>query len=343
MNFRITTSSVMRNYKSKLMNSYNNLYKAQEKVLTQRQFNSYAEDPASATQAFKLRRIYSSSNDQLKNVNSLINKFESAWTSVGEVSKLVSDSANDIMLRGTNEPDASARKALGQALDANAEAIIQTLNTRYGDTYIFAGTDGRNTPFSWGASGELLYRGINVNDTNADVQKQLQEMCDGAIYVDVGSGISNNADGSLNTATAFDSSISGLSILGFGVDADGDPQNIVSMIKELAAIYGRCDSGTGEYASKADSDAASRLLGKLQEGHADIVNEYTALDGDAQFLKTTQSRLSTYINTVNEQIIAVEDCDLAEATTEFEWAKYCYQAALQAGQTVISQSLLDYI
>ena len=49
---RVTTNGTLRGYRSSLMRSTNNLNAARDKVLTQRNFNSFAEDPTAATQAF---------------------------------------------------------------------------------------------------------------------------------------------------------------------------------------------------------------------------------------------------------------------------------------------------
>ena len=51
MSFRITTNMMMNSYRYNLMGSTNRLSDARDKVLTQRTFNSYAEDPAAAAHA----------------------------------------------------------------------------------------------------------------------------------------------------------------------------------------------------------------------------------------------------------------------------------------------------
>ena len=56
---RATTGGVLKSYRRNLMNSFIARNKAQDTVLTQRNFNSYAEDPTSAARAFKLRKALS--------------------------------------------------------------------------------------------------------------------------------------------------------------------------------------------------------------------------------------------------------------------------------------------
>ena len=46
---------------------------------------------------------------------------------------------------------------------------------------------------------------------------------------------------------------------------------------------------------------------------------------------------------LQEQYSALEDVDMADAITSFVWAQYCYNAALKAGNSVLSESLMDYL
>ena len=86
---RVTTNSTLRNYKSSLLRASGNVDSAINKVLTQRNFTSYAEDPAAASQAFRIRRAFARNSDYLTNTNSLISKFEAANSAAGTVKKAV--------------------------------------------------------------------------------------------------------------------------------------------------------------------------------------------------------------------------------------------------------------
>lgn len=454
---RVTTNGVLRGYKSQLNRSSNNLNDARNKVLTKRNFNSYAENPAAATKAFQLRRAYSRASDQIGTSTTVINRFESAWTSMGAVAKELygQSSALSADLEAENDPTGSARQALAQALKASAESIVQDLNVKYGDSFIFAGADGLNVPFSWSSDGKLLYRGVSVDgvksmeepkiptlsvtipysstqgsppaqgdelknqtveielyktgangavpeaksiaeiktelankiadlnnnkdpndsgeyqtvalsaaqetaipqmqtkynaDTNAYTANQkavaeanqlLQALSKETNYADVGLGLQENMDGSLITSSAYNYAIPGLDMLGFGMDEDGDPKNVVSIVMRLSEIYGNCDSNGGF--ADGEEEEANRLLDKLQASTDSVQNKYVELDGKAKFLKTNKSRLEDYANTLNEEILSIEQVDLADAITEFSWAQYCYNAALKVGNSILSQSLIDYM
>ena len=74
-----------------------------------------------------------------------------------------------------------------------------------------------------------------------------------------------------------------------------------------------------------------------------LTNRYTELDATASYLKSNQSLLEDRSYTLKEQISNLEDVDEAEAITAYEWAQYCYDAALKAGQSVMSGTLMDYL
>lgn len=345
MSLRVTTNGALYAYKSNLMRSRNKLNSATEQVLTNRNFNSYAEDPASASQAFQLRRSLWRTTAQVTNNNAVANKYNTAWEAVDNVvNDLGSDLANVSALRGITDSTASGRQSLGQTLKSTADAVLKTMNAKYGDTFVFAGADGLNVPFSWAADGTLQFRGVNV-DAASDTEdyESLKSMAGEATYVDIGLGLQEADDDSLIESSAFNSSLSGLTYLGYGMDEDGDPKNIVSIMKQLGNLLSNCDANTGKYASDADEEAANRLTDKLQTALSNLSVQHTELDSQVTFLNTNVTRLESTQDTLNEQITSIEDCDSADAIKDMAWAQYCYNAALRVGTSILSQSLLDYM
>ncbi|MGE4275699.1 MAG: flagellin [Lawsonibacter sp.] len=345
MSLRVTTNGSLHIYKSNLMRSRNTLNSATEKVLTNRNFNSYAEDPAAASQAFQLRRSMWRTTAQITNNNSVINKFNTAWEAIDDVvNDLGDDLANVSALRGLTDSTASGRQSLGQTLLSTADAVVKTMNTTYGDNFVFAGADGLNVPFTWGDDGTLQYRGVSVDaESTADGYGSLAAMAGETTYVDIGLGLEEADDGSLIESSAFNSALSGLTYLGYGVDEDGDPKNIVSIMKQLGTILSNCDSDTGDFASTKAEEDANRLTDKLQTALSDLSVQQTKLDSQATFLNSNVTRLESTKDTLNEQLTGIEDMDSADAITSMAWAQYCYNAALQVGTSVLSQSLLDYM
>lgn len=449
---RSTTNGVLKGYRYNLQRSMYTLNKARDTVLTQRTFNSFAEDPATAVRTFQMRRSFQRTNSQYDVNESVVRKYNQAWSSMArvkeDVNTRIDDSAYTDVLRGINDPTASGRNALGQSMKALAKSIVQTMNCRYGDNFVFAGADGLNVPFTWDEeTGALRYRDIPVDAavpevamsdgkpipvnanreyddslaeedinylvtenaariskadytaavnagtapfvlkdaagnpvvftedgkidntnpptgthylvidddaatvTKADYDKAVrdQESLDylsgqEVKYADIGLGLQEE-NGEIISSSAFDVALQGINFLGYGVDEDGDPKNIVSIISRMGDILLNCDPTTGAFAEDREDERAEfqRLAGKFEDAAAYVTDQYIALDTEAGFLKSNQTQLKNNAYNIEEQFLGIEDVDLADAISAFSWAQYCYNAALKVGNSILSQSLMDYI
>ena len=58
---------------------------------------------------------------------------------------------------------------------------------------------------------------------------------------------------------------------------------------------------------------------------------------------SNSERLSEQKNTLNEQVLDIEQVNLADAISTFSWDLYCWNAALKIGNQLLSQSLIDYM
>lgn len=165
MGFRITTNMMMNSYRYNLQNNTQKLADSRDMVLTHRNFNSYAEDPASATRAFRLRRSYTRTVNQLNNAKDCYGKFNTAWNNLGEIiTNLQNPLAKVSSITGTNGTAGESRSALAQVLRETADSVVHSMNAQLGEQFVFAGVDGMNVPFTWSEDGTQLYfRGVNVN------------------------------------------------------------------------------------------------------------------------------------------------------------------------------------
>ena len=60
--------------------------------------------------------------------------------------------------------------------------------------------------------------------------------------MDIGIGMKLDENFQVEPSSAFNSSLSGLDILGYGTDADGDPRNLVNLITSLIVYAGHIRS-----------------------------------------------------------------------------------------------------
>ena len=439
---RSTTGGVLRSYRSNLMHSFITLNKSRDTMLTQRNFNSYAEDPAAASRAFQMRRSLSRVESQYSVNNAVWAKYDTGFSAITGVQNLVKSRnegdnavAWDAVLRTLNDPSGDSRTALGKVLNQIADTVVQNMNTKDGETFIFAGADGLNVPFSFDASGKLLYRGVPVDAAVPDVLKdaasgiikvnaqgevdpagtdylktagtsvitvadynqagpdapnvlknadqtlyqvdkdgkpdpaggyylvvdnppetisqadyeqagkdveKLKYMTEKeATFVDIGLGMKENGN-QLIESSAFNSALQGVTFLGYGVDDEGDPKNIVSLLKKMGEL---CSTYKDEPWTTENQhyQEVNRLAGKLEDAMKRLDAEYTDLSAATVKVKNNGELLEESAYNLQEQIAAEEDVNMAEAISSFVWAQYCYNAALKVGNSILSQSLMDYL
>jgi len=377
MGFRITTSMMMSTYKFNLMNSTNRLSDSVDKVQTKRNFNSYAEDPAAATEAFRLRRNWYQASSQLDNTDTVYNKYNTAWHNLAGIIKDLSDANGRVSaIRGNNGTAGESRTALAQVLRETGDSVIQAMNQKVGDQFIFAGNDGLNAPFSWTTDTQgnkiLCYRGINVNSQNEADKERLAEMSEEHIDIDMGMGLKEDDNDELINGTAFNAALCGLDFVGYGIDKDGDSQNLALVMRELADVFETWDEDgqrylpeeyrdmkyadlknlmendedvkkeIEDYHSKQEAKAL-RLMDKLNAAQEHITEKYVELNANSTYLQTNSSMLTSQKTDLNIQILDVEQIDLADAITQLSYDQMCYNAALKIGTQLLSQSLIDYM
>ena len=206
---------------------------------------------------------------------------------------------------------------------------------------VMRGTKADGSPLDPPATNEeKAWAAYHVDQ--GDVRK-LKAMSEEQVNVDLGMGLLEDADGKLVPGTYFNRALPGINMLGYGLDADGDPNNICMMMKKLGEIYERCDENTGKFANDQDEADANRLLTKLKGGVDYVTGQYVEVDTKGAFLQQNETRLKLQGDYLGEQRAQLEDVDLADAITQFSWDYYCYSAALKVGTQLLSQSLIDYM
>lgn len=491
---RTTTIGTLKNYRYDLNSSNNTFAKSMNKVITRRNFNSYAEDPALATRCFQMRRSFLRTSTQLTINESIRHKYDVAWSALDNISQdidtVAKDTAFTSILTGLNQPDASGRNALGQSMAAKAKSIIQTMNGRYGESFVFAGADSLNAPFTWEAkrnpnfldetpdptnpdharafqymadpnktgdaailytedptkaqtvaeknefydedytkeidakvaagtaTGEelrdprygiyvrpdrsgtnveaeanqapvenpdydpywnckylkedgtgtndetkaasaLYFRGVAVDSTDpADLEKMDYFTKGEKKYLDVGLG-HKEQDGEAISSTVFNSALQGIYYLGgYGTSMQkatvgtGDtayeverevPNNMVSIMNRMSEILLRCNTDDGDWASTEDEEEFMALAAKFEDTASVIKQRWDEMDTKSSFLRDNTDFLTDTADSISQQFMALEDADPAAAISEYMFARYCYDAALKVGNSILSQSLMDYM
>ena len=174
---------------------------------------------------------------------------------------------------------------------------------------------------------------------NKDVANQLKynTYMNEHSYRDIGFGMKEE-NGQIVSTSAFDAAVNGLQVFGHGVDEDGLPNNIVALAQELSNLLGL------ESIEGADLEKFGKIIDKFPQAHSDMVdNGLAALGTKAKFLENTHDLLTETSQILNEQISNLDFCDPAEAITNLMWSQYTYNATLKVGNTLLSNSFIDFM
>ncbi len=169
---------------------------------------------------------------------------------------------------------------------------------------------------------------------------KLEYLADEKYFVDIGLGFKENIKGELIEASGFNAALNGLTYLGYGVDEDGDPKNIYSIVQKLSDIAARAQDRPW---TEADYNEFYELTGKLEDHSSEFNTQFINTDASTTKLKNNLELLEESFYTLQEQYSELEDVDMADAITSFIWAQYCYNAALKVGNSILSESLIDYL
>jgi len=328
---RITTSQMLRNYQSNLSKTNYELNSSREKVLTKRNFNRISEDPAAASKAFKLRKEYLQNEDYLENVKSVISHFDAVESSAMQMNDIVKE-ANSLILEGINGSSShEQRKTIAISLRKMQESLVLSANSKFGDTFLFGGQNTSSIPFEL-KDGKLFYFGNDVASADPDVQKKLEDMSNENILVDLGFGLTSDA-GKIVNNSAFNTAFSGLNVLGFGTEAGVD-KNIVNLLGQFADELEK---------PELDDAKIKELTNQFDISKNEMLDFVTVLGTKSKFLEETESRLTDNKLTLNEKIVSLENVDLSEAITNYSWSQFAYNAALKVGNSILSQSFIDFM
>ncbi len=159
-------------------------------------------------------------------------------------------------------------------------------------------------------------------------------------YVDIGLGFQEDKNGNLIPSSGFNAALNGINFFGCGLDGDGDPKNIYSIVQKLTEISDSASEG-GDWGSVYDE--FKRLVGKLETASSNFKTEFTNMAASTTKLENNEKLLEDNFYNLQEQYAALEDVDMVDSITSFIWAQYCYNAALKVGNNVLSESLMDYL
>ena len=161
---RITNSMITGKYSRNLNSAMSALDYYNNRATTLRKFDKVSEDPVSAAKAFRLRRSFYENENYNNNTANAENQILTAETSMRTINGLVQEvSSGDLFKAVTSTSGQDERNIIASKIHRTMDAIVASANAQYGDKYIFGASDTTKPPLTVSETGQLLYRGVDVN------------------------------------------------------------------------------------------------------------------------------------------------------------------------------------
>ncbi|MEG0895163.1 MAG: flagellar hook-associated protein 3, partial [Oscillospiraceae bacterium] len=168
----------------------------------------------------------------------------------------------------------------------------------------------------------------------AGTKFNLEALANESRYIDIGLGLNFNANGHLNTQSAFNISMPGIKMLGFGVNDEGMPNNMYSLLTKI-----KDDLSSDSYSF----ESLSPYIDAFSEQSTQLLYTITNSGAETNFIDFTTVRLEDSKINLTKKIKDVEYIDPAEAIMDFKAQEFSYMAALQMGTKILQPSLLDFM
>ncbi len=214
-------------------------------------------------------------------------------------------------VRATNSTlTADEREEMAKFMEGILDNVVELLNSKAGEEYLYAGTRTNVKPFA-----------IDAADPAADGADVVYYGNLGAIARQIG------PDSSLNV------NIDGDRVLSVDHDADGTPdytatESIQTMIDALRAN---------------DIDAIKTGLDRIETSRDHFIHFGSEIGGIVNRLDLSESQLAEASLAVARQRSNEEEVDVAEAILEFQRAQTSLQTSLQLTGRLLQNSLLNFI
>ena len=329
---RITNTMIRRNYQSNLNQSLGALNTSRTQMETGRKYSQSYMEPIDSSRASVLENRYARNADYKNSVEDSM-KFQDVQEGVVmEINKITTEISKKYGMEAVSDTSASVRESYAETFRAMQESMVFSLNTKYGDVYAMGGADAANPPFQIEDDGTVTFRGLDVNDTANFTQ--LEEFAKESTYVDLGFGMEFDATGKVVPSSAFNAAYPGINVVGFGNTAEGQSENVIVLLGEMADVL---------EAEPFDRGAYEDLWMQFEEGSKHVKDCFTEIGTKSALLTATKERLEEEELSIIKSFDEKVNIEATEAILNFTYDNYIHSAVLKMGTNILTNSLLDFL
>lgn len=336
---RISDRQTTRNYLSYLEKAKTAYSETNERIASGCRFTRMSDDVSAATKALRVSVEQSKSEEYYSSVCAVSEQLTTTEDALTSINNILTKVHTKVLSAQNGTSGDSGRTALANEIEDLRDELLQIANTTYNDAFVLGGASAGTAPFSTDASGNLLYNGIDVNTVEHDGNgyyymngsTRTEIPMDGDRYVDIGLGLSMTGS-AVNSDTAIKTSYSGLEILGYGKDVNGNTNSVFNILTQLA-----------DNLTDYDEDTVGNYDDKLLSFSETFTGYLTDIGAKTSFLDTVKNRLSNNIDTYDSQINRLVGIDDAKEAINQTTNDYVLKAILSIGSEIIPVSLMDFL
>lgn len=301
---RVSTSTINSMATGSISNSYSKYLDVLNKINSGKNFTKVSQNVPDATKVLKLDNQLNKLNDYQDNIKAATNEMNLAYDVLGDITEQLNGIDSLILEASNASTTPESAKAIKTSIQSKLETIVDKMNSKYMDNYIFSGTFTEHQAYVINDDGTISYNGSPTKD--------------GARNLTISEG------------TTFTYNQTGESILG----EDG-ADSFFSQMKELTELLDQ---------DKLDYTKIREKLDIVDKTRSNVINTQGTYSAKVSKLDTTLNINSDTINTLTGDKADLEEIDIVKLATDLSNAMTNLQASYQVGTTVLSSaSLLDYI
>lgn len=232
---RVTQSMLSSNMLRNLTQSYEKMGKQQEQIATQKKISRPSDDPVVAMKGVLYRRNLTEVEQYKRNFSEAYNWVENADSSLDKANQAM-QRLRELLVQTSNDTyDAEQRKATRAEIEQLKEHIEEIGNTKFGDKYLFNGTDTTNKPLD-------VANGV-YPENNESVEIELSKGVHIKVNIDGTSVFSQEMFDDIDDiiATLEDENSTGDDINNFITNMDTHMTNLSNERSSLGARYNRIE------------------------------------------------------------------------------------------------------
>ena len=279
--------------------------RSQEQIATGRRINRPSDDPAAAGELLKLESRYMRLDQYSRNIRNGLSHLKMTETGLGRIKDIIIR-ARSLAVKGANGAlDKQDRKAIAGQIEQILQELLSTANQKFGNRYLFGGTETRKPPYQ------------AVDGSNERLSGIIPNFAEPLTVIELLAEEGERVKISFAASDVFDL---------------GDGETLFTILFELRdALDDNSETFTGAAITKLD-DALEKL------------NAVSAMLGArVNSIESMLGRITDQQINLNDRINDLGAVDIVEAITRLSENQVSYEMALRMSAKVIQPSLVNFV